>query len=484
MLEKFLSLLNSRKETDQPAIDQPEGGLAELEKSLAVETRPADAPSDARKIDTSAAPHDAVVTSLLDIETNGIPSDARELRLRFISRQPVLDRSQRIVGYELLLRNKPLPAAKKPDETLSLMYDQMLVKSIIDLGAEQLLRGKQAFISVSAAMLEQPLIERLPRDGVVLGVRPQPENLDRLLARCHELKSMGYRLALEDFAYSAKILPLVKISDYLRFDISRADVLELGKQLVEILKTAVRPLIALGVESEEHFEVCRQLSFQYFEGYYFAQRQPSAPQRFSNQRAKVVELLNLVREHAEIRELEESFKRDAALTFKLLCYINSPANGLAQQIRSIAHGLTLLGHDQLYRWLTLLLFSGEKGDIYCQALLKNALVRARLAELLGRDKLSAADRDGLFIVGILSMIDALLNMPMESALSHFNLPHAVSMALLRREGIYAPYLELAVACEKFDQERIAQLAEGCGLDADVVNIAHIKALIWAEEIEQ
>ena len=484
MLEKIFSLIGNRKVPDQPALKGDAAGARPLPPEPLPEGGRADAPFDARAIDTGAAPDNQVVTSLLDIETNGTPTDAKALRLRFLRRQPVLDRSQHIVGYEFLLRNKPAASASKEDETLVLMYDQMLVKSIADLGAEYLVRGKPAFISVSPAMLDHPMIERLPREGVVLAVRPEAEKAERMLQRCQRLKGMGYQLAMENFVYSPQLLPLLKTADFLRFDVSRMDALELGRQLVEMLKVAVRPLIALGVETEEHLEYCRQLAFHYFEGYYFARPQPSAPQRFSKQRAKVVELLNLVKEHADIRDLEESFKRDAALTFKLLCYINSPANGLAQQIRSIAHGLTILGYDQLYRWLTLLLFSSEKGDVYCQALLKNALVRARLAEVLGRDGMPQADRDGLFIVGILSLLDALLNMPMESALAHFNLPHEVSLALLRREGPYAPYLELAIACEQFDQERIAQLADGCGLDADVVNIAHVKALIWAEEIER
>lgn len=487
MLEKFLSMLSPRKAPEPEApLRAPEAGHAlEAAGAPAAEPgKPDDSPFDAREIDTGVATPNDVVTSLLDIDTYGKRSNAVELRLRFLKRQPVLDRAQHIVGYELFLRNKHELPAKKRDETLLLMHDQMLVKSILDLGAEHLLRGKLAFISISAPMLEHPMIERLPREGIVLAVRPDPAKADRMLARCQALKGMGYQLAMENFVYSPELIPFLKVADFLRFDISRADALGLGKQLVEILKATVRPLIALGVETEEHFEYCRQLSFQYYEGYYFARPQPTAPHRFSNQRIKVVELLNLVREHAEIRALEESFKRDAALTLKLLRYINSAANGLVTQVRSIGHALAILGYDQLYRWLTLLLFASEKTDARSRALLKNGLVRGRLAELLGREHVPAADRDGLFIVGVFSMLDALMNAPMETVLQQFKLSPQVSDALLRREGIYAPFLELAIACEEFDQERIEKLAAACKLDADKVNLAHIKALIWAEETEK
>ncbi len=269
----------------------------------------------------------------------------------------------------------------------------------------------------------------------------------------------------------------------MRFDISRSDALELGKEIVALLKETVRPLIAVGVNSEEHLEACRKLAFNYFEGYYFARPRLSAPHRLDNHRLKVIELLNLVRRHAEIKELEASVKHDAAITYKILRYINSPVNALQQEIRSIAHAMTLLGYDQLYRWLTLLLFASDKADPRSHLLLKNALVRARMVELLGGEKISGSDRDGLFLVGILSMLDALLNVPMEKALDGFHLPQQVSMALLKGEGIYAPYLDLAIACEESEQESIELLAAVCGLDAARVNAAHVDALVWAEEVE-
>ncbi|MEW5944263.1 MAG: hypothetical protein AB1710_10525, partial [Pseudomonadota bacterium] len=163
MLEKIFSLIGNRKAPDQPALKGDAAGARPLPLEPLPEGGRADAPFDARAIDTAAAPDNQVVTSLLDIETNGTPTDAKALRLRFLRRQPVLDRSQHIVGYEFLLRNKPAASASKEDETLVLMYDQMLVKSIADLGAEYLVRGKPAFISVSPAMLDHPMIERLPR---------------------------------------------------------------------------------------------------------------------------------------------------------------------------------------------------------------------------------------------------------------------------------------------------------------------------------
>lgn len=482
MFEKLKSIFNTQPSEpvsveEKPVVQEP---LPEL---LPDEGKPDASPYDAKRVDTGEAAAQEVVTSLLDIETNGQRNDAVALRLRFLRREPVLDRSEHLIGYELALRNRHSLAEIKPDDTVLLMHDQMLIKSILDLGAERLLQGKMAFINISPVFLDHPLLERLPGKNVVLVLQPQEEFAEQILARCRQLKERGFKFAVDNPRNRPEYLPWCQIADYVRFDISQTDALELSKEIVSILKVSVRPLIAVGVNSEEHLEACRKLAFNYFEGYYFTRPQLTAPHRLDNHRLKVIELLNLVRSHAEIKELEASVKRDAAITFKILRYINSPVNGFRQEIRSIAHAMTLLGYDQLYRWLTLLLFTSEKADPRSQVLLKNALVRARMVELLGKEKISSAEQDGLFLVGILSLLEALLNIPMEKALEGFHLPQQVSLALLKGEGIYAPYLDLAIACEEFEQEQIELLAAVCGLDAAKVNAAHVDALVWAEDIE-
>jgi len=242
-------------------------------------------------------------------------------------------------------------------------------------------------------------------------------------------------------------------------------------------------LIARNVQSDEDFEVCEKLAFGYVQGYYFAQMQPSQPSKLNNDRLHVMELLNLVTSHAEISALEAALKRDAALSYKLLRFINSPGCGMLTKIRSIAHALVMLGYDQLYRWLTLLLFTSGTLDIRSEALLKNALVRARMTELLGKKKqLPPQDQERLFIVGIFSLLDVLLNTPMDKALESISLPDLVLNALVKREGIYAPYLKLAAACEEGEEESVAELAGELRLSVEDVNLAHVQAMIWAEDV--
>lgn len=423
------------------------------------------------------------VSAVLDAATRGEYGHAAAMLQRFLGRQPILDSASRIVGYELKVRDHGLLPDTVESEAQRRMQDEMLAISVIDLDFQQALGNRLTFISVAPSMLNHPVLDQLPKHKVVVGICLPPTVDEPLLARCRELVARGIPLALDDFTYRPEYEPFLKICAYVKLDSARYDALALGQLVAEIQGKAAPALVACNVETQDAFDAYRQLSFSLFQGYYFTRLQPAAPHRLDSDRLRVIELLNLVMNRAELAELEEKVKLDPVLSYKLLNFINSPANGLQQKIRSIGHALTLLGYDQLYRWLTLLLFTSGNIDGRSRTLLKSALVRARFTETLGKDKFKPAEQGGLFIVGIFSLLDALLNVPMEQALARLNLSQAVVDALLRHTGMYAPYLQLALACENFDQDAIARCAAACGLDADAVNVTHVNALIWGEGLD-
>ena len=489
MLEKYLKFLirHDKGETDTDTGKSPsppaseEWALGDVIQPID-ESRPA-APVDAA-IDTGEISADSNFTHILPIDTHGAKNNAGQLLLRFIGRQPVLDQHQQVVGYDLLLRARNPGTPRSADETLLRMQDEMLIHSIAALQIEHLLGDKLAFIGLSSYMINSPSLDLLPPEGVVLAFHPLPEHAVAMMDNLKPLVASGRQIALDDFLYTPQFEPLLRMSRYVRIDITRFDALQLSAHIAQIRKHTKALVIAKNVQTEEDFEVCRKLGVDYFQGYYFIQMRPAEPPKIGSDRMRVMELLNRVTSHAEISELEEIFKRDATLSYKLLRFINSPACGLPQKLRSIAHALVMLGHDQLYRWLTLLLFTSGKLDLRSQALLKNALIRARLTEILGRKKLPPMQQEGLFIVGIFSLLDVLLNTPMEQALAQLNLPDSVMHALIQREGIYARYLQLAIACEQPDQDNIAEHAKLCGFTEDEVNLAHITAIVWAEDIDK
>ena len=193
--------------------------------------------------------------------------------------------------------------------------------------------------------------------------------------------------------------------------------------------------------------------------------------------------MNQVRRNAEISEIAALFRQDPVLSYKILRYINSPAGGLSKPAATLEQALLILGQQQLYRWLTLLLFVSGNVEELDAALMENALVRARLTELLGTEKMGAAQKEDLFVTGMFSLLDVLLRVPMDQTLENLKLPEKVTQALIAREGPLAPYLELAIACEEFDAKKIAHLSSLLDLDVDRVNINHIDALVWAQNLD-
>ncbi len=400
----------------------------------------------------------------------------------FLTRQPLLDGDCHVMGYELSL-NKKTPIPVLPGATtLEQVQDENLLASVLDLEYRQALSRKFTLVDLHASTLQNPLVEMLPKESTILALqaaKPTPE----LLARAQALVAQGFALALDESALLPGMAPLARECRYLRVDVGDNDLMTLCDRLVGLNAIKGPRLIARNVETAEAFAACKKLSFELYQGYFFTELRPSGTQNFDTSRMRIMQLLNLVTSQADNAAIEAEFKLDAGLSMKLLRYINSPAVGLRYPIRSISHVLLMLGPDQLYRWLTLLLFTHQQGDGRSQALLRNALVRARLLETLAERHVAADMRGGLFVTGILSMLDALLNVPMGQAIASLNLAHPIAEALLHGRGIYGPFLRLAVACEQNDHELLAHLSQELDLTADEINAAHLNALIWTEGLD-
>jgi len=397
----------------------------------------------------------------------------------FIGRQPILDERQQIIAYELLFRHSAQATDAVIEDDLK-SCTQVLLNTMSDMGAQWLLGDKLAFINISEDMLHSEFLELLPPHRAVLEVLETVNPSEAVLARLGELRAQGFQVALDDFVPTRESVALLKAADYIKLDVQEHGLDKIALWFGK-LKGLPLKIVAEKVETREEYEACRELGFHYFQGFYFAHPETLTARVINPSYATVLELLNVVSRDAEIKDIETGFKRDPALSFKLLRYINSVGFGLSCEIQSIRHALTILGSKQLYRWLTLLLVTAGQNTT-SQALMKTAVTRGRLTELLGADFLAKSDRDNLFIVGVFSLLDAMLEMPMEQVLEKVLLPEAINDALLRREGIYGPFLQLAEACEGADATQIAALADALQYDPDKVNECHIAALAWVETL--
>lgn len=398
----------------------------------------------------------------------------------FVGRQPILNRQQQIIGYELLFRlNKDSVSA---DFTSDMQAGtNVLVNTLSNMGTDWLVGSKLAFINVAEAMLESNFLELLQPNRVVLEVVESTQPTPELLERLKDLRTQGFGIALDDFVLTPQTAPFMEHANYIKLDIQ-----QLGMPQVPGLSKELRRYPALQVaekvETKEEFKQCLDIGFDCFQGYYFAHPETLSAKVINPGYANILNLLNMLRNNAEIRDIENALKRDVALSFKLLRYINSAGFGLSCEIQSFRHAVTILGYQKLYRWLTLLLVTAGAETGAAPALLKTAVTRGRLVELLGSHFLDGQERDNLFIVGMFSLLDVLLDMPMDQILETLILPENVCDALQHRSGIYGPFLELTEACEDPEMTEVPRICEQLQISPEMLNKAHVQSLAWVEEL--
>ncbi|MFA7316864.1 MAG: EAL domain-containing protein [Sulfuricella sp.] len=397
----------------------------------------------------------------------------------FIGRQPIVDLQQKIVGYELLFRHSADASEAQITSDLE-AGSKVLLNTFSNMDANWLLGDKLAFINIATPMLESDFLELLPAKRVVLELLKTVEATPELIARIQGLRYMGFRFALDDFDHRPSNADLLPLADYIKVNIRELG-LDKTATLVRSLKNCNARLIAEKVETRTEFKFCKELGFHYFQGYYFAHPETLSAKIINPAHATVLTLLNKVRNNEDVKDIETGFKADVALSFKLLRYINSVGFGLSCEIQSIRHALAILGYKQLYRWLTLLLATAGN-DSTPPALMKTAITRGRLTELLGQDYLEKSERDNLFIVGIFSLLDAMLEMPMNEIMEKLYLPEAICDALLTKQGMYGPFLALTIACEDADPGKIEAIAASMAMEPEKINKAHLDALAWVEQL--
>jgi EAL and modified HD-GYP domain-containing signal transduction protein len=397
----------------------------------------------------------------------------------FIGRQPIIDTKEQIIGYELLFRHSAEAQTAVFEDDLK-ACSNVLINTLGDMDVQWLLGDKLAFINVNEAMLMSEFLELMPPQRTVLEVLKSVEASDAVVERCLALRGLGFKIALDNPQSHAGLHPLIACADYIKIDSQSISVIEAEKVFNQHYSTTLK-FVAEKIETHEQFEAYKKIGFQRFQGFYFARPETFSAKVINPSFDSVLNILNMVSQDNENEDIEAGFKRDAALSFKLLRYINSVGFGLSCEIQSIKHALTILGRKQLYRWLTLLMVTAGENSTP-PALMKTSITRGRLTELLGESYFDKHDRDNLFIVGVFSLLDAILKMPMADVLDKIQLPEAVTEALLTREGIYGPFLKLTEACEDADNKRILELAELLQFDANKVNECHMAAIAWAESL--
>ena len=397
----------------------------------------------------------------------------------YIARQPIVDAKHQLFGYELLFRHSANAQSARIDNDVDAGIS-VISNTLMNMGTEWLLKGKMAFVNMEASMLMSSFSTLLPPEKVIIEVLETVQVTPEVLERLAELKQAGYRFALDDYYYLPETEPLLALASYVKLDVLAHSPAELTNLVRQVRKYPVE-LVAEKVETPEQFRHCQALGFDLFQGYYFAHPENLAAKIINPVYGTVVQLLEKVRQEADAKELETLFKKDVALTFKLLRYINSAGFGLSCEVQSIRHAVSILGMQPLYRWLTLLLVTAG-GAPTMPTLARTAITRGRLCELIGKGCLSRGDQDNLFIVGVFSLLPAFLEMPMEQVLERIVIPEKLVDALADRSGIYGPFLALTEAVESGDTTQLERLTSSLMLTPEQVSQAHLQALAWVEQL--
>lgn len=403
----------------------------------------------------------------------------------FLGRQPILDRDQNLFAYELLFRNGSRNFADVTDGVQATAT--VIVNAFAELGVEAALGKCRGFINVDEAFLFSDMLELLPRHAVVLEILETVPPTPAIIERCIALKAAGFTLALDDvIQLEPEFAELLSLVEIVKVDIQPLSRIEL-MQLVMKLKPLGKQLLAEKVDSREQMEQCLKLGFTLFQGYYFAKPTIISGKKLDHSQLSLMKLMGLLLGDAETSKIEAALKPEPGLTINLLRMTNSVGAGTSQKITSLRHAITVLGRRQLQRWLQLLIFSSGKQTGSSNPLLMLAATRGRLMELLAADLRpgDGAFSDQAFMAGIMSLMPALVGLPIAEIVAPLGLATAVREAVCDGSGTLGDMLHLAESSESGDIEQLSSnLARLPGLTPKLLNRAQTGALQWANSIAQ
>ena len=409
-----------------------------------------------------------------------------------VRRETILDLSEKIAGYEFSLMTTLQTRLHQRRGMARRAYDAALVTRLSLYGVNSLLGHRLAFVNLSNESLDSELLDSLPPLNTVLMFDPPPldSNWVGVMTRFGELQRRGFACGLRVADAAVAHCPLIGNLDFIQIDITAFDGLDL-RALVRDLRARDQPgrtparLVARGVPSHDDFMFCKSSHFDLFQGPFVSSRESLKPAAGGVNRMAIFPILNMIRSDASFGAIADELKNEPILTYKLLRYLNSPAVGLRRSIDNLTDALVLVGRETFARWVSLLLFDFTAPGYQERALTECALARALTLELLsGKGRVPAAP-DHLFLIGLFSLLDVVVGLPLPELLKKVTLPQAARDALLGVPGPYADALSLVCLGEADSATEPAQMAlalERCGLrDEDFSPIA-AAALVWAHHV--
>jgi c-di-GMP-related signal transduction protein len=397
---------------------------------------------------------------------------------RFLARQPIFNAARVVYGYELLFRSGP---ENRYDGTAPDKASASTIDSILLFGMDRLTPGCRSFLNCTRDFLIRDFATMLPKDRVVLEILETVAMDDEVRDACRRLKQAGYLLALDDFEDRPDWKPLVAMADFIKVDLLAtppADQLRLAQTYLPMNIH----MLAEKVETYDDFNRTRAWGYNYFQGYFFSKPEMLSRKDIPQNQMNYLLVLQAVnRSDMDIAEVSERIKAEASLSFRLLRYLNSPAFPLIVEVHSIPHALSLLGERGTRKWVSLIaitcMANGKPAELVALP-----LIRARFCELLAPYAGLAPSANDLFLLGLLSAMDAMLDMRMPDVLKEIAIREDIRDALLGNANKLRDIFEFVRNYERGRWEEISAAAARMGIPEDAIPPLYVEAVEWARQM--
>ncbi|HOL71404.1 MAG TPA: HDOD domain-containing protein [Bryobacteraceae bacterium] len=396
----------------------------------------------------------------------------------FVARQAIFDRRLEVFGYELLFRSCRNNAYDGVDGDLA--SSQVISSSFYSIGIENILGGKRAFINFPRKLLVEDCASLLPREVAVIEILEGVEGDEEVLEACAALRRRGYLLALDDFADGKKASPLTQLADIIKVDFRVTEPAKQEELVRRYGRRGIR-MLAEKVETQAEFERARKMGYSYFQGYFFARPMIVHGREIPGFKLNYLRILREVHQpELDYKRLEELLKPEVSLTYKLLRYVNSAVFGFNRRIESIKEALVLVGENEIRKWVSVVVLPQMAGNKPGE-LVVTAAVRARFCELMAKPAGLESREQELFLMGLFSLLDVMMDQPMEALLDQLNTADDIRAALLesapegdRVASVYA----LMRANEQADWDKLAAIARQLAIPVERIPEIYMEAVQW------
>ncbi len=396
----------------------------------------------------------------------------------YVARQPIFDKNRKVFAYELLFRHSMENFMPKVDGDLA--TSSVLSSSFLNLGLESLSGGRNVFINFTKNLILSLIPLMFPPKDTIVEILETIEPLDDVLEACGQLKKKGYRLALDDYIFESVHTPFLEFADIVKVDFMAMPLDEIKKRISGIPGNIT--LLAEKIETWDEFRAAIAMGFTLFQGYFFCKPEVVKGKEVP---ATSMTLLGIMKEvnnkELDFEKVTEIISRDVSISYKLLRYINSAFFKRVNEITSIKSALVYLGQDELRRFMSVILMSNLAASSTPELAIASC-VRARFCERLGDIGKQDKAHQELFTLGLFSLIDAILDQPMEKIMENLPLSDMIREALINKRGPLSSYLNLVIAFEKGDWKRLDSQARAIGVAGAMLPVIYKESVEWADAL--